>query len=308
MSNIRSTYKSLDTEEWLDIHFTRPLGYMWALLFKALHIHPNVVTIISIFLGILAGLMFMYSDLCHNLLGVLFLVWANIYDSCDGQLARMIGKKTKWGRILDGFAGDVWFFFIYLAIVIRTFHDTIPGTSVEWQWIIFFICLISGVVFHARQCQLADYYRNIHLYFLPGTTNELHSSAIEQKRLDETPHEGNFWWRIFLRSYVSYTRTQERLTPRFQELTGYIHNQYNGIVPADFRSEFRRQSLPLMKYANIITFNCRAIILYIAFLTDEPWLYPVMEMTVLAAIAAYLRKRHETMCTVLLEKLKNTNY
>ena len=74
MSNIRSTYKSLDTEEWLDIHFTRPLGYMWALLFKALHIHPNVVTIISIFLGILAGLMFMYSDLCHNLLGVLFLV------------------------------------------------------------------------------------------------------------------------------------------------------------------------------------------------------------------------------------------
>ena len=70
----------------------------------SLNIHPNTVTILSIFLGIAAGIMFVYQDLLHNIIGVLLLVWANIYDSCDGQLARMTGKKTRWGRLQFGFA------------------------------------------------------------------------------------------------------------------------------------------------------------------------------------------------------------
>lgn len=48
----------------------------------------------------------------HTLIGIFLLMWANHYDSCDGQLARLTGKKTRWGRMLDGFAGDLWFFTI----------------------------------------------------------------------------------------------------------------------------------------------------------------------------------------------------
>lgn len=29
--NVKSTYKSDDTEEWLDTVWTRPIGYQWAL-------------------------------------------------------------------------------------------------------------------------------------------------------------------------------------------------------------------------------------------------------------------------------------
>jgi len=308
MPNIQSTYKSPDTEEWLDVHFTRPIGYMWTLFFKALDIHPNVVTILSVILGIVAGVMFMHSDLYHNILGIIFLMWANFYDSCDGQLARLTGKKTQWGRILDGFAGDVWFFVIYGAIVVRLFHRPMPATATEWQWTGFALCLISGTLFHARQCQLADYYRNIHLYFLPGATSELHSSVALRKQLDATPCKGHFWWRIFLRAYAGYTRAQERLTPHFQQLMNLIHTTRNGEVTETFRRDFRRQSLPLMKYANIITFNCRALTLYITCLIDEPWLYPIAEMTLFAAIAAYLRHRHERMCAHFTEELNKGNY
>ena len=55
---IKASFKSMDTEETLDIWFNRPIGYMWALFFKKLHVHPNVVTILSIFLGVGAGIMF----------------------------------------------------------------------------------------------------------------------------------------------------------------------------------------------------------------------------------------------------------
>ena len=105
---LAATFKSQDTE-----------GLLWANFFNFFGIHPNVVTILSIFLGAAAGVMFYFDNMTYTVIGILLLVWANLYDSADGQLARMTGKKTRWGRILDGFAGDVWFVAIYVAICLR---------------------------------------------------------------------------------------------------------------------------------------------------------------------------------------------
>ena len=33
----------------------------------------------------------------HTLIGIFLLMWANHYDSCDGQLARLTGKKNTLG-------------------------------------------------------------------------------------------------------------------------------------------------------------------------------------------------------------------
>ena len=104
---LQQSFKSNDTEEWLDVHFTRPIGLVFALLWNKLGIHPNVITVLSIFLGIGAGYMFSFRDLAHNIMGVLFLMFANFCDSTDGQMARLTGKKTLIGRILDGFSGDL---------------------------------------------------------------------------------------------------------------------------------------------------------------------------------------------------------
>ena len=60
--DLNSTLKSSDTEETIDIYFTRPIGYRWALFFNKFNVHPNVVTILSIFLGVAAGICFYYTD------------------------------------------------------------------------------------------------------------------------------------------------------------------------------------------------------------------------------------------------------
>ena len=60
-TRLQSTFKSQDTEEWLDIHFTRPIGLLWARFFNHFNIHPNVVTILSIILGAAAGVMFYFT-------------------------------------------------------------------------------------------------------------------------------------------------------------------------------------------------------------------------------------------------------
>jgi len=50
---------------------------------------------------------------------MLLLVWANSFDSADGQLARMTKQYSPLGRILDGMSGDIWFITIYLCICLR---------------------------------------------------------------------------------------------------------------------------------------------------------------------------------------------
>lgn len=118
---LESTLKSSDTEEPIDIYFYRPIGYRWALFFQKLGVHPNTVTIASIFLGVGAGICFYFNSLWITLLGIFLLVWANSYDSADGQLARMTKQFSPVGRALDGFAGDLWFASIYIAICLRLF-------------------------------------------------------------------------------------------------------------------------------------------------------------------------------------------
>ena len=297
-NNLEATFKSQDTEEWLDIHFTRPLGLMWANLFNRFNVHPNVVTLLSIILGAAAGVMFYYPDLLHTVAGILLLVWANLYDSADGQLARMTGKKTMWGRVLDGFAGDVWFFAIYAAICLRL--------TPEWGIWIWLLAAASGFIFHAKQCQLADYYRNIHLYFIKGKSgSELDSSQKLRADFRALTWRKDPVSKTFLYFYCNYTRSQEVQTPAFQRFYAALRGRFGEQIPQALRDDVRRGSLPLMKYANILTFNTRAIVLYVVMLVGQPWLYFVFEVTVMTLIYCYMRSRHEGLCRELTARLND---
>lgn len=92
-SLLRASIKSMDTEEWFDIYFTRPIGLAFALFWHRLGVTPNTITILSIFLGIGAGVMFFFTDTLHNIIGIVLLMLANFCDSTDGQLARLTRQR-----------------------------------------------------------------------------------------------------------------------------------------------------------------------------------------------------------------------
>lgn len=297
---LESTLKSSDTEEFIDIYFYRPIGYRWALLFQKLGITPNAVTIASIFLGVGAGICFYFDNIYITLLGIFLLVWANSYDSADGQLARMTQNYSPLGRVLDGFAGDLWFASIYIAICCRLFP--------VWGWSIWVVALIAGY-FHSKQAAMADYYRNIHLLFLKGKAgSELDSSVELTKKYKELKWKSNFWAKLVLFFYREYTKGQESWTTNFQKMRGLLKQKFGETAPEVFRQDFRKKSLPLMKWTNILSFNTRAIALFISVLIKEPWLYFVFELTVLNIILVYMVWTHEKVCKGFIEKLKTGKY
>lgn len=304
---LQASFKSNDTEEWLDVHFTRPIGLVFALFWNKLGVHPNVITILSIFLGIGAGICFYYTDLWHNVAGVLLLMFANFCDSTDGQMARLTGKKTLIGRMLDGFSGDVWFFCIYVALCMRMQNQPIPGMEQTWGIWIWVLGAIAGFLCHSPQSSLSDYYRNIHLFFLKGKSgSELDNSEQQRKVFEQMKADKDWLGCLFFYNYANYCRSQEKRTPKFQR----FFQLYNEAQTAEasqqemreqVRQSFLEGSRPLMKYTNVLTFNTRAICIYITALLNCPWVYFLFEIIVLSILYVHMHRRHETLC----EKLSN---
>ncbi|MDR1809007.1 MAG: CDP-alcohol phosphatidyltransferase family protein [Prevotella sp.] len=297
---LESTLKSSDTEEFIDIHFYRPIGYCWARLFRRTGVTPNTVTIASIFLGIGAGLCFYFDSLWITLLGIFLLVWANSFDSADGQLARMTKQFSALGRMLDGFAGDMWFASIYIAICFRL--------APEWGWPIWALAIFAGY-FHSKQAAMADYYRNIHLLFLKGVSgSELDNSADLKAKAKALSWKEQFVPKLFLFFYLPYTKGQEDWSPDFQRLAKLLAKKYAAVAPPDtFRADFRAKSLPLMKWTNILSFNTRAIVLFLSLLVKAPWFYFAFELIVLNVILFYMIRTHERFCRDFVEKLSSCN-
>ena len=291
---VLSTMKSREVESDFELYVTRTPGYLWALFFRWLHVHPIAVTLMSIVIGSASAYFFLFDDICYNLIGMLLLIWANWYDCADGQLARMTGKKTLVGRVLDGFAGNVWAFFIYIALLFRMWP--------EWGITIFILESWAGFYCHSRQCALADYYRNIHLWVALGKEDsELDTSIEQQRRMESLRWNKKEWFeKFYLFFYVRYTRSQERQTPEFQLIKPLLDK-----LPVDnpIRQQFRKESLPLMPLCNILTFDTRVGVLFLSLLIGHPWIYIIFEITVLEILRFYTRHRHEALCHKLHQKL-----
>ena len=321
----KKTLKSSDTEDWLDLHFVRPFCYYWALLFAHLDIHPNTVTILSMFIGAGSAIFFGCASfyyngmegLMFNIIAVLMLCLADIFDCTDGQLARMTGKKSKLGRILDGLAGFTWFIPIYHAMIYRFYlhHD------LEFQWlgiedtpanalivtgIAYIIGVIAGFMGTGGQQRLADYYIQVHLFFLKGEKgSELDNSKRQQEIYDQMDESTPAYERYFQKTYIDYTKKQEASTPQFQRLLAKLRSKFGSLdaIPLEVREEFRQYSLPVIKWNGLLTFNFRSFWLFLFCLLDVPVMYFVWEIVGMGLLYLYVKRRHEAFCRKLADKL-----
>ena len=288
-----SSLKSIETENNLDLYFYRPIGYQIARVLKHTFITPNMVTIISIFIGACTGILFYFDNLLLNLLGISLLIIANILDCVDGQLARLTGIKSKIGRILDGIAGDIWFSVIYICLALRLTHEF--GTA----W--FFVPAVLSGLSHLIQANITDYYKTLHLYF----ESKEKGSEFQNKEQVKAQQQNMAGLRKTLFAvYVIYTGIQEKLTPDLQVLLSRLQSKYGDDIPLDIRLDFRRKSRQLMKQCiDFMTFNGRTVVLFFVVLSGYAWIYFIYEIIFLNFILLLSIKKHETMCRKIYDTI-----
>ena len=108
---------------------------------------------------------------------------------------------------------------------------------------------------------------------------------------------------MFQKSYITYTKKQENVTPQFQRLMARLREKYGDDVPQEFRDEFRRYSLPVIKWNGLLTFNFREFWLFLFCLIDVPVGLFIWEIVGMGLLYWYVNHRHETFCRRLADKL-----
>ncbi len=322
----KATLKSSETEDWLDLHVIRPFCYYCAVVFAKLDVHPNTVTIWSMIIGAASAFFFAFGSfyyegamgLTMNIVAIVMLMIADVLDCTDGQLARMTGKKSRLGRILDGLAGFTWFFPIYAAIVYRFYvhhelefswlgiEDTPQNTWIATA-VVFVLAGISGLWGLQRQQRIADYYIQVHLFFLKGEKGSELDNSVKQREIYEqmTPETDSWIERTFQKDYIEYTRLQEEATPEFQKLMTRLREKYGSTdnVPDEVRKEIHDFSLPLMKWNGLLTFNFREFWFFLFCLIDLPAGHFLFEGIVMTLMMWAIIHRHETNCKRIAQKL-----
>src|SRR6202165_3710439 len=160
---VEATYKARETEGFLDIHFYRPVGFWFAQFFAKLNITPTGVTFLGGLIGILPGHLYYYRDLRVNVAGMTLHIFANAFDNADGQLARMTGKGSREGRIIDSLVDHLIFVSVYVHLTLRCL---VAGASPA----VFLLALVAAAS-HGLQGAAADYFRNGFLYFANGRSS-----------------------------------------------------------------------------------------------------------------------------------------
>ena len=91
---------------------------------EKIHINPNILTIIGLFVSLLAAYMFARGDV---LLGGVFIVLGGFIDMIDGAVARNHNSTTKFGGILDSTSDRFADAFIIIGIIYGGFVNWIYG-------------------------------------------------------------------------------------------------------------------------------------------------------------------------------------
>src|SRR5213080_5148974 len=160
------SHKGRSVEEWVDLHFFRPIGIRIARALQPTGISADQVTLWSLVIGVVAGHLFAYRDHWTNLIGFGLFIASDVFDSADGQLARLRGTSTRFGRALDGINDNLRFVNLYVHLMYRLLHG-----GVWWSGVLLVVGLAA--LAHAYQSAAVDFVRNAFLFIGVGDKGEL---------------------------------------------------------------------------------------------------------------------------------------
>jgi phosphatidylglycerophosphate synthase len=210
-------FKALEIEELADVYFFRPLGFIVARCAAALGVTPIQLTILSVLVGVTGGAL-LYGERL-GLLGFALLIIYSVFDSADGQLARLTGRVTELGRVLDGVGGYVTHAAIYLAIAAGLLQRGGSGAIIIWTAL--------AALANMAQAQMYEYHRH-------------HYAMIVVKRLvprDDPAKIASPWIKWLYRWYLA---VQQMLNGLHVEVESVIAARSTvGAVREDDRATYR---------------------------------------------------------------------
>jgi hypothetical protein len=259
-------------EEWIDLRFFRPVGFRLARWLLPTRVSPDAVTAFSLLLGLAAGHLFYYRSWRLNALGLALFIISDLFDSVDGQLARMRGSGTRLGAVLDGLSDNARFANLYIHLIARLL-------SGGYGYFAIVLGLAAGLS-HSLQAAATDFIRKAYLYF---------SGAAESMDLPEDLAEGDAKLGIANRPYLAYVKNQTRVFPASTELV----RTARGTTRAPLPVAWVRAQRSTVVWCALIAQNIRFLLLAITAMVGWPTGFFWLTLIPLNFALVVLVARHE---------------
>ncbi len=125
-------------------------------------------------IGLVAGHLFVYTSPWLNATGFVLFIISDIFDSADGQLARLRGTSTPLGRILDGTSDAARFINLGAHLLVRLV------LAQHWSWLGATALAVAAAVSQSYQSSGIDFIRHAFLALAVGRGSELECGGYAQ--------------------------------------------------------------------------------------------------------------------------------
>ena len=263
-------FKAYEIEELVDVYFFRRCGILVAHAARAARLSPNLVSVLAGVIGGIGGALLASDRLA--LAGVACLFLYGIFDSADGQLARMTGETSELGRMLDGVAGYVAHTTAYLGIVVGVISRGGSWRILGWA--------VAAGLFSAIHAQMYDYHRSTY-------------TAVAIKGVPSQPPSGSRASRLPI--VAAYESVQRRLAGSHRAVEAWIASraQHGRVREAD-RARYRTFFYPLVRGWNLFGDNVRRFGFAVLALThhlDWMFLFILVPLNVALAVVWLWQRR-----------------
>ncbi|NOZ42868.1 MAG: CDP-alcohol phosphatidyltransferase family protein [Alphaproteobacteria bacterium] len=274
--------RTRETEEFTNLYFIHPLSAKLVSRLVNTKITPNMVSLTGMIFGIVAGFAYYYYQTpSMAIAGFISMIIWHILDGADGQLARLTGKFSEAGKMLDGMCDYVAFASVYIGIGIMLSQQT---HAAIWP-----VILVAGFC-HALQSSAYELHRNEYDFWGYGKEG---AALPEITRIVADIRGKSFFSSLLNRGYVGYVWVQRRISGIDRNFRRDLREalKNNPDKTTEIRALYREVFTPALKVWTVMSANYRTITIFIAAIAGQPIYFFWLEIVVLTPVLVLLIRR-----------------
>lgn len=253
-----------ELEDWLNYHLYHPWARKLAMWLAGTSITPNMVSIAGGGLVILAAVAYSsQAGLIAVLLGLFLHMGWHVLDGADGDLARLTGRSSSSGEVVDGICDYAGHIILYIAL-----GALLQGQIGPFAWVLMLMAGIGRIV----QTIHYEVQRRQYQWWVYGTP-WLRSAQVE----------GGVGSGTIGRLGSGYLRLARWLAPNAGEVDALV-SRTGGEAQARLRAKIRAESAPVLRGLPLLGSNYRTLALGASMFAGSPLYYFIYEASLLLGV------------------------
>lgn len=279
---IKRPARARELQDALNHHIYHPLAWQLARALAPTPLTPNMVSVFGGLLVVASGAVyFSTTGPWWALVGMaLHLSW-HVVDGADGDLARITGKTSPLGELVDGACDYLSHIVLYVLLALVLTRALGPG----WAW---FWALAAGVS-HIVQANHVEVQRRFYQHWTYGVPWLHNASGADRAQFGGS---GVFGW--MLQAVVAgYLRLAAGMSPNALRIDAAVTRAMadDPALLARIRTEVQREQRPLLGLLRYLGPNPRAVLLGLSMIAGSPlwyFVYLAVGLNLLLAVSVRL--------------------